>query len=83
MRATRKLVTREAGPGLVGQSCGAGTRGPEVVTQTGFQLPVDHEVTHPPEATVTIPGVTAEADSLECSLMSLVIYKLCSLLMAT
>ena len=67
------VVTREAGPGLEGQGCRTGTRGPEVVTQTGFQLPVNHEVTHPPEAAVTIPGVTAEADRLQCSLMSLVI----------
>ena len=73
VRATRELVTREASPGLLGQGRRAGTRGPELVTQTGFQLPMDHEVTHLPEAAVTIPGVTAEADRLECSLMSLVI----------
>ena len=67
---TRELVTREAGPGLVGQGRGAGTRGPELGTQTGFQLPVDHEVTQPPEVAVTIPGVVAQADSLQyCKLM--------------
>ena len=65
---TRELMTREAGPGLVSQGRWPRARGPELGTQTGFQLPVDHEVAQLAEVAVTIPGVFTQADSLQCKL---------------